>query len=112
MIIELVKVNSKDKSPMVCGMWADAPVYIRKRVATWHYDHPSATNKEKETKPYLTIKMPCGEESVYRNAKVIPSRDEPCTCGDPTHFFIKYGEEYMKQFEVEEATNDDSAGPG
>jgi len=39
--------------------------------------------------PFLEITMPCGEHRVYK-AKELPRKSARCSCGDPSHWFIKY----------------------
>ncbi len=34
----------------------------------------------------------CGAEKSYRTFEDIPEESDPCSCGDPTHWFIKYEE--------------------
>lgn len=36
----------------------------------------------------LHITMPCGAVAEYWE---VPREDQPCTCGNPDHYFIKYG---------------------
>ena len=98
----VITIKSEDKPDLTCGVYAPAPINLRKAVAQFHFEHAPITNKEKEKAPYLQIKMVCGQEVVYMNAKVLPNVDVPCTCGDPKHFFIKYGDEYLELLKPKE----------
>lgn len=44
-------------------------------------------------KPVFEVTLSCGENKIYQEIKDIPSESVPCSCGNPTHFFIKYGDE-------------------
>ncbi len=39
------------------------------------------------------IKMSCGQTYHIPDILKLPLQDVPCTCGNPTHWFIKYEEE-------------------
>ena len=43
--------------------------------------------------PLVAINMPCGEKVVYRTLEDMPTESVACTCGDPTHWFIKCEED-------------------
>lgn len=43
--------------------------------------------------PY-TIMMPCGDSITYPDIDDIPMKDVPCSCGDPTHWFVKFADEW------------------
>ena len=50
----------------------------------------------KPNKPLLEIKMPCGKKLIfktYKSLREMPHEDVPCTCGDPTHWFVKHHRE-------------------
>ncbi len=42
----------------------------------------------------FTINMPCGHSITYPDIDDIPMVDVPCPCGNPTHFFVKYKDEW------------------
>jgi len=44
-------------------------------------------------RPFIVIHSPCGEVFEVQNKEDMPLEDVPCTCGDKSHFFIKYKEE-------------------
>ena len=44
-------------------------------------------------KPILRIGMACGESVIYESYEDIPLVDTLCSCGDKSHWFIKYEEE-------------------
>jgi len=37
--------------------------------------------------------MPCGEVYTLLDIMDLPENDLPCTCGNPTHWFVKYKED-------------------
>ena len=38
----------------------------------------------------VTLTMPCGNSITYPDVEDIPMEDIPCSCGDLTHWFVKY----------------------
>jgi hypothetical protein len=38
----------------------------------------------------LGIHLACGESIEYKGPEDVPLENTPCTCGDPTHFFVKW----------------------
>jgi len=38
--------------------------------------------------PLIAITMACGERVVYRTVEELPEGSVPCSCGDPTHWFV------------------------
>lgn len=38
----------------------------------------------------MTFTMPCGKVIHFNDIDEIPMADVPCSCGDPTHWFVKY----------------------
>lgn len=43
-----------------------------------------------EGQPLLVIEMPCGEKAVYNKKEDLPDGTAPCSCGDPSHYFVKF----------------------
>ncbi len=44
-------------------------------------------------KPYMMVTMPCEKMWAISTEKrwlELPVKDIPCSCGDPTHWFIKF----------------------
>lgn len=39
----------------------------------------------------FSYEMPCGEVYALRKIQYLPEEDMPCPCGDPSHYFVKYG---------------------
>lgn len=45
--------------------------------------------------PVMKIKMACGHEMWITGVNDAPHESVPCTCGNPNHWFVKYGEEWV-----------------
>ena len=63
--------------------------YINKRIleeGLWGSTLPNSI--------YYTIVMPCGEHMEFKTEQDVmnlePEKDIPCTCGDPTHYFVRW----------------------
>jgi len=40
--------------------------------------------------PLLRVTMPCGEVKEYQTENNIPVTSDPCSCGHPKHWFLKF----------------------
>jgi len=38
---------------------------------------------------FWEITMPCGHRATYHMG-ALPTTDQPCTCGNPLHWFVKF----------------------
>ena len=69
------------------------PIYVlwneQGKISMLAFLHQYANYRNEELFP-LHIKMPCGEEYIFKNANSIPSKSLPCRCGDEKHFVFKY----------------------
>lgn len=70
----------------------DAPIDVARE--GWHKSILEYAEKlgvdTKSGLPFITINMQCGSEVAYQTFEDIPKTDVPCSCGDPTHWFVKY----------------------
>lgn len=67
------------RSPEEFGHWMEGLEAGRQRWAD-----PAA--------PILELRLPCGHTQIYQTAADVPRASVPCTCGAPSHWFIKLGE--------------------
>lgn len=46
--------------------------------------------KVMENYPFIFIDMPCGGKYIANTPNDFPTEDVKCSCGDPTHWFVRY----------------------
>jgi len=76
------------------GVWAkDRDVLI----GTLH-NIASQRPPESGDKPLVEGHMlPCGHKFVTQTLADVPLESWPCTCGDPRHWFVKYGDDIAEE---------------
>ncbi len=75
---------------MVCSIWAqnrEALVTFLKETAARNGNVLAADVT------FEFLPLPCGNSFHARGLDGIPYESVPCTCGDPTHWFVKYGQD-------------------
>ena len=46
--------------------------------------------REKPLNPFMEIRLECGLQFTIKNIEDFPHTSVPCSCGNPTHWFVKY----------------------
>jgi len=90
--MEIIKINEQEVA-MYCGIWANNREALLYGTDQQNIDYFYRFYTWCVLTIYLPIEMPCGEKIVYQKKEDVPSTSVPCSCGNPKHWFIKYGKE-------------------
>jgi hypothetical protein len=72
----------------------DLSIVDRRRLLAEHWMENEAIGRRRNewngTGPLFEIIMPCGHTFQPKAMDDMPTRDLPCTCGSPRHYFVKW----------------------